>query len=232
MMTANKIPAERSLNEPICRECARFPLSDDGFPLGILDSGLQTSHLVLSQLQPHFIFNVLNMIYYMIGKEPNTARRMLDDFSSYLRSNIGVLDSPTPVSLEAEISHVNLYLRFEQMRYVDRFRVEYDLGAMDFKLPPLTLQPLVENAVRHGLFPLDEGGVVRIESAEEPDCYLVRISDNGVGCESEKAARGQSLQAIRSRIEEMTGGSFSFRSAPGSGATVEIRIPKSSALSV
>ena len=144
MLTANKIPAERSLNEPICRECARFPLSDDGFPFGILDSGLQTSHLVLSQLQPHFIFNVLNMIYYMIGKEPNTARRMLDDFSSYLRSNIGVLDSPTPVSLEAEISHVNLYLRFEQMRYVDRFRVEYDLGAMDFKLPPLTLQPLVE----------------------------------------------------------------------------------------
>ena len=186
----------------------------------------QAEHLVLSQLRPHFICNVLNIIYYMIGREPETARNMLDDFSAYLRNNLDCLNSRVPVALEKEISHVHLYIRFEQLRFRERLQVEYDLADNDFALPPLTLQPLVENAVRHGVCPLDEGGCVRIESVKEDGCHVVRIRDNGVGFDPSQCARAPSLGTIRARVEEMCGGSLSIFSVPGKGTVAEIRVPE------
>ena len=221
----------------VCSECNRFDVpGDDSVKclLAINDYSQQINHLVLSQLQPHFLFNVLNIIYYMIGKEPETARNMVNDFSTYLRANMNALQNPASVPLEQEIAHVHLYLRFEQMRFRDRFRMEYDLACTDFKLPPLTLQPLVENAVRHGVCPMDEGGVVRIESAEEENFFVVRIMDNGVGFDVSSTMSGGrnnlGLSVIRSRIEAISGGTFTVHSAPGHGTVAEIKVPKEAAL--
>ena len=226
----------------ICANCLRADSNRYDFPgdesvkclLGMENYSQQITHLVLSQLQPHFLFNVLNMIYYMIGKEPETAKNMVNDFSTYLRTNMNALQNPVSVPLEQEIAHVHLYLRFEQMRFRDRFHMEYDIACTDFKLPPLTLQPLVENAVRHGVCPMDGGGIVRIESAEEEDAYVARVIDNGVGFDVSSTVSGGrnnlGLSVIRSRIEEISGGSLLVHSAPGRGTIVEVRVPKEAGL--
>lgn len=192
----------------------------------------QISRLILPQLQPHFLFNVFSVIYYMCGKNTAEAKSMINDASTFLREDMGALLDPRPVPFEQELSHCRLYLRFEQMRFPDKFRMEYDLAALDFRLPPLTLQPLVENAIRHGLCPLPGGGVVRVESAAEPDAYVVRVIDNGVGFDSsaltaDSCGRNNlSLGVIRTRLRTLCGGELTVRSICGEGTICEIRIPK------
>lgn len=241
-MDIEYIPAENSaLSAQLSGSClhsdaSRFEIpADEGMlqMLAVDDYSRQMSHLVLSQLQPHFLFNVFNMIYYMCGKDTETARSMINDCSTYLRSNMGALQNPSPIPLEQELERVQLYLRFEQMRFRDRFRMEYDLADTDFSLPPLTLQPLVENAVRHGVCPLPDGGVVRIESADAGAYHVVRIIDNGVGFDpSATAVSGRNnlgLGVIRARLEQLCGGELLVHSAPGEGTIAEVRIPKEAA---
>lgn len=186
--------------------------------------------LVLSQMQPHFLFNVLNIIYYMCGKDPETAKNMVNDFSTYLRTNMNALVNLAPITLEQEIAHVHLYLRFEQMRFSDRFHMEYDLKCLNFKLPALTLQPLVENALRHGICPMSTPGVIRVESGETSEDYFVAVIDNGVGFDISNMENGGknnlSLGVIRTRVEQISGGELIVHSVPGRGTRVEVRIPK------
>lgn len=114
--------------------------------------------IMLSQMQPHFMYNVLNSIYYLCESDPERARDAIDKFSSYLRSNMSALEQTEQISFAEEYRHIRTYLELEQMRFGQKLQVEYDISVSGFRVPPLTVQPLVENAVRHGVTKKRGGG--------------------------------------------------------------------------
>ena len=124
--------------------------------------------LMLSQIRPHFLYNTLNTIYVLCEQEPAAAQRAIEELSEFLRANIGSLESDRPVPFDTEMKLVRHYLYLEQMRYQEELQVEIFLKAQNFSLPPLTIQPLVENAVKHGLAKAPGGGTVRKSSARPP----------------------------------------------------------------
>ena len=135
------------------------------------------------------------------------------------------------IPFEQELRHTKLYLELEQLRYEDALQVSYDLQCTEFNIPTLTLQPLVENAVRHGVRgKLSGRGSVLITTNEYPDRYEVSVSDDGPGFDpSQKIQDGHShigLANVSERLQRVVGGSLSVHSAPGTGTTVVITIPK------
>ena len=197
-----------------------------------LEQELQESRisLMLSQLQPHFLFNVLNSIYYLCGKEPETARKMIDKFSTYLRNNLDSLDQKTLIPFRQEFDHIQTYLELEKLRFDEELTVVYDIQADTFSLPVLTVQPLVENAVKHGITQKRGGGVLTLATRAEPNCYVITIADTGVGFYPEhymddgKTHIG--IQNVRQRLEHMVGGTLEITSTPGVGTIATIIIPR------
>ena len=134
------------------------------------------------------------------------------------------------VSFDEDIEFVQNYLKLEKRRFGDRLTVEYDIQVTNFHIPLLTLQPLVENAVRHGISKRPEGGTIRITTRELEDSYSVLLEDNGVGFDTTKAPDDSrehvGLSNVRTRLIALCGGSLTVHSVPGEGTTVEIRIKK------
>lgn len=139
--------------------------------------------IMLSQIQPHFLYNTLTAIRELCLTDPDEAARTVTGFARYLRENMASLTSKDPVAFERELDHVKTYAELEKRRFGDRLNVEYDIKAVDFRCPPLVVQPLVENAVRHGVMKRAEGGTVRIQTREDRDAYVVAVSDDGAGCD-------------------------------------------------
>ena len=190
--------------------------------------------VMLSQISPHFILNVLNDISILCRIDPVKAQQATVHFSSYLRSNVDSLTSRALIPFEKEMEHVEHYLWLESMRYEDRLRAVFDLGPLDFELPPLSLQPLVENAVRHGLSKKKDGGTVTVSSRETDGVWRVIVTDDGVGYNQEIALNdGRShvgLTNVRSRLAAMCGGRLTLESVPGRGTVATMEIPKVRAL--
>ena len=186
--------------------------------------------IVLSQIQPHFIFNVLNTIYYLCGKDVKQAREAISSFSDYLRANMAAIHQEVPVSVSQEMSFVEKYLYLEKLRFGEELNIEYDLQGGNFYLPALSIQPIVENAVKHGTGAKLDGGTVRIATREEEDAFVVTVSDDGVGFDPEKdlsdGREHVGIRNVRERVQKMCGGSLSITSREGEGTTVVIRIPK------
>lgn len=186
--------------------------------------------IVLSQIQPHFIFNVLNTIYYLCGKDVKQAREAISSFSDYLRANMAAIHQEVPVSVSQEMSFVEKYLYLEKLRFGEELNIEYDLQGGDFYLPALSIQPIVENAVKHGTGAKLDGGTVRIATREEKDAFVVTVSDDGVGFDPEKdlsdGREHVGIRNVRERVQKMCGGSLSITSRKGEGTTAVIRIPK------
>ena len=186
--------------------------------------------IVLSQIQPHFIFNVLNTIYYLCGKDVKQARDAISSFSDYLRANMAAIHQDVPVPVSQEMSFVEKYLYLEKLRFEEDLNIEYDLKGGNFYLPALSIQPIVENAVKHGIGSKLEGGTVRIATREEADAFVVTVSDDGVGFDPEKdlsdGREHVGIRNVRERVQKMCGGSLSITSREGEGTTVVIRIPK------
>ncbi len=181
---------------------------------------------VLSQIQPHFIYNTLGTIEYFCRSRPETAGRLVHSFALYLRGCFGELDNPRPIPFSSEMEHVRHYLEIEQIRFPD-MEVRFDLRAEEFRLPALSVQPLVENAVRHGLMGLESGGTVRVSSYETDRAYCVSVTDNGVGFDpSADAGKCVGLNNIRGRLEAVCGGTLRVTSSPGRGTAALIEIPK------
>ena len=114
----------------------------------------------ISQIKPHFIFNILNSIYVLIRKDPDQARRAVEVFSDYLRMNLDSLEKEGVVDFSKEKEYVCHYLDLEKIRFQEKLSVRWDLETESFSLPALTVQPLVENAVRHGVMRKKDGGTV------------------------------------------------------------------------
>lgn len=200
-----------------------------------LEKELEESRIaiMLSQIQPHFIFNVLGTIRGLCREDPEQAWICLGDFSNYLRANMNALTNEKSISFAMELAHVETYLRLEQMRMGEKLNVVYDIQEKDFFIPPLMLQPLVENAVKHGLFYKADGGTVTVHSVREKGSIVLSVHDDGIGFEAaaQEADFHQrehhGLDNVRSRVEKMLGGSLRIDSHPERGTTVTLEFPAS-----
>ena len=184
--------------------------------------------LMLSQIQPHFIYNSLTAIIGLIDIDPEQAKYSIVSFSDYLRVNLEALKEVKLIPFEKELEHCRTYLQFEQLRF-DDLRVEYDIAARDFYLPVLTVQPIVENAVKHGVSANRDGGTVRLSTADRGSFVEIRVEDNGVGFDASAAELGDShhvgLANVRSRLAAH-GGTLRVESGPEQGTCVTIQLPK------
>ena len=188
--------------------------------------------VMLSQIQPHFLYNSLASIQEMChGKAPE-AERSVVEFAEFLRGNLESLSQREPIPFERELAHTKNYLALECERFGGRLRTEYDIQITGFQVPALTLQPIVENAVQHGVMERVEGGMVRITTAETTDAYVVTVTDDGVGFDlTEERQDGRShigIANVRGRLAAICGGTLNIQSTPGCGTTAEIEIPKRS----
>ncbi|MCD8109668.1 MAG: histidine kinase [Clostridiales bacterium] len=143
--------------------------------------------LMLSQIQPHFLYNSLSSIRRLIRIDPEVAETAVENFSLYLRQNLESMNRVEPVSFAGEMNHVREYLYLEKLRFGDRLRVEYDLACEDFVLPSLSLQPVVENAVKHGILQKEQGGCVRIRTRRDGKNVILTVEDDGVGFDPDTA---------------------------------------------
>lgn len=186
--------------------------------------------IMLSQIQPHFLYNTLAAIAYLCNRDgAKLAGNVVHTFSKYLRGNMESLSHKRPISFSNELEHTKLYLSIELLQYEERLVVEYDIKADEFDLPALTLQPLVENAVKHGVSKRDKGGTVKISTEETPDSYRVTVSDDGVGFGPQASQDGKAhigIENVRHRLRSMCGGSLTVESTPGKGTTAIMTIPK------
>ena len=184
--------------------------------------------IMLSQIQPHFIYNTLGTIERMCLKDPQKAFDLVRNFSLYLRGNFSELDSVTPIRFADEIKHVEYYVNIEKVRFPD-MSIEYDVEATEFVLPALSVQPLVENAIKHGLMRLETGGTVKIHSYETPIHFCVEVTDDGVGFDTDAPIdekKHVGLRNIRGRLKAMVNGALVMESKPGVGTKAIIMIPK------
>lgn len=186
--------------------------------------------IMLSQIQPHFLYNALTAIKGLCATDPSQAEAAVDNFSEFLRGNMNSLTSRQLIPFSQELAHCKSYLALEQLRFGARVNVVYELATTDFYLPTLTLQPIVENAVRHGVTKRREGGTVRIRTEETHSGWNISVTDDGVGFDPEvKCTDGNGhmgIANVRTRLRSQCGGELTLNSIPGRGTHVNIYIPK------
>lgn len=189
--------------------------------------------VMLSQIQPHFLYNSLAVIKEVCHTDPRTAEEAISQFSSYLRHNMDSITVAKPIPVSQELRHARCYLDLEKLRFQDALQVELELGSTEFMVPTLSLQPLVENAVRHGVRKNPGGrGTVRVVTRELEDRYELSVSDDGPGFDPavlEEETGWETHVGIRNtreRIRRLTGGDLTIVSAPGQGTVATISIPK------
>ena len=183
---------------------------------------------MISQIQPHFIYNTLGTIEQLCLEQPERASKLVHDFSLYLRGNFSQIDNAALIGISRELEHVRHYADIEQTRFPD-MTIRFDLHSSEFLLPALTIQPLVENAIKHGLMKLESGGTVTIRTFETDRHYCVSVVDDGVGFDPSvlrDETKHIGIRNIRGRLEAMCNGTLMIDSAPGKGTTALIRIPK------
>lgn len=186
--------------------------------------------IMLSQIQPHFLFNTLTTIRQLCEADPMAAKEAIRDFSHFLRANMNSLTNKTPIPFAQELNHAKHYLNLEQQRFKERLKVVYDIRTTDFSIPPLTLQPIAENAVRHGIIKRLQGGTVTISSFDIKYAYVVTVKDDGIGFDAAVPQNGVGshvgLVNVKTRLCYMSGGSLKIESSPEDGTLVTITIPK------
>lgn len=186
--------------------------------------------IVLSQIQPHFLYNTLNTITYLCDKDATAAKKALNDFSRYLRGNLDSLTSRALVPIDKELAHVERYLSLEKLRMGEELNVIYDFSDSGYMLPSMTLQPLVENAIVHGLAKADDAGTVTIRTRRTGQEHEIMITDDGVGFDvqayqTSEHEKNIGIENVRKRLWSLCKGSLSICSQKGKGTQVDIRIP-------
>lgn len=191
-----------------------------------------------SQIQPHFLYNALNSIAALCMVDPRQAELLTLDLSRYLRSGLNFKQMDTFTTLESELELTKAYLNIEKVRFGDRLQIEYDIDAdPESRIPPLILQPLVENAIRHGLMSSVRGGTVRISIREAEDGLRFAVEDNGCGMSEtmrldvlkpDPERKGIGLRNIARRLKLIYNASLRIESEVGIGTKVEFEIPNSS----
>ena len=189
----------------------------------------QRIQIMMTQIQPHFLFNALNTIRALYAKDPPLADKTLENFSTYLRQNLESLSQTDLIPISKEMEHTRLYAEIEMLRFPN-IQMEYHIEDEHFEIPALTVQPLVENAICHGVR-TKKNGLVNVTIVREENVHRITIQDNGVGFDPDQKADDQEthigLQNVKERIEQMCGGKMILQSEIGQGTTVTLLIPDS-----
>ena len=186
-------------------------------------------NIMLSQIQPHFVYNSLSAISTLITINPEKAQEALDNFTEYLRRNLSSLTDVKLIPFEDELKHIETYISLEKLRFDDRINVIYDLKTTDFNVPVLSIQPIVENAIKHGILKKVEGGTLKISTYEADDSYDIVIEDNGVGFNNDDVKKEENhygIDNIEYRIKNMCNGSLDIKSVINKGTIVTITLKK------
>ena len=196
----------------------------------VLNAELTESRIstMMSQIRPHFIYNTLGSIEQLCIIDPSKAGELVHNFAKYLRGNFGELDNPKPILMSQEMEHVRHYISIENVRFPD-MTFSFEMNSDDFHIPALTIQPIVENAIKHGLMKLSKGGTIRVVSYETESHYCVSVEDDGVGFDTDvllDERKHVGIRNIRGRLKAMVNGTLEIESRVGIGTTVLIKIPK------
>ena len=182
----------------------------------------EQTNTMINQISTHFFYHTLNALQALIVLKPEAAYKMAGDFSRYLRFNVDAITaSGGVVSFKEELRAVRAYAEINEAQLGDRLRVVFDVPEVDFRMPALTLQPIVENAIIHGIKPKVGGGTVTVSLTEDEQNWYIRVADDGQGFDPTKAQKDQSigLANVRKRIGKFQGCSLEIASAPGCGTT-------------
>ncbi|MDI4647961.1 ATP-binding protein [Cohnella hashimotonis] len=195
-----------------------------------------------SQIKPHFLHNVLNSIAASSYTDADRSRKMIVDLSDYLRGSFRFSNAEGRIAFAEEFQLIRTYVDIEQARFKDRIRFDYDIAAEAYalRLPPLLVQPLVENAIRHGIGSRIEGGTVKLTAALSNGQWQLVVTDDGVGIAPEqlkklldradaKETQGVGLLNINKRLNYEYGVALELASELGRGTTITVRIPDRSA---
>lgn len=190
--------------------------------------------MMLSQVQPHFLFNTLTAIGDLCQSDPARAEKAIIKFSRFLRGNIDSLTAAQLIPFEKELDHTKYYLDLEKMRFGTDLKIAYEIESMEFMVPSLILQPIVENAVRYGASKKEEGGTVMIATTEDEKSHQIMVTDDGPGFDMndlpkvpEDGREHVGIENIRERLRIQCHGELKIESHIGEGTKVTITIPKS-----
>ena len=190
----------------------------------------QRANILVLQMRPHFIYNTLTSIYCLCGQDPQLAQRIVMDFTTYLRKNFTAIASSKPIPFSSELEHTRAYLAVEQARFPSSLRVDYDTPHTWFRIPPLTLQPIVENAIKHGRDPYAGLFTISIRTRKTDFGAEIVVADNGRGFSpTDDSEPHIALKNIQQRLELMCGGSLTITPGDGGGTVVTITIPNGAA---
>ena len=189
----------------------------------------EETNTLLSQISSHFFYHTLNALQALIVLQPDAAYKMAGDFSKYLRFNVdAVTASGGVVSFREELRSIKAYAEINEAQLGDRLKVVIDVPDVDFQIPALTIQPVVENAILHGIKPKPGGGIVTIRLTEDDTHWHVTVSDNGMGFDPGAQAKKTSigLPNVRKRISRFAGCGIHVESNPGEGTCISLHYQK------
>ena len=185
----------------------------------------KASNAVL-QMRPHFIYNTMTSIYYLIEQDANKAQQVTLNFTDYLRRNFTAIAKEGTVPFTKELEHTKAYLSVEQMRFEDKLLIELDTPHTDFRLPPLTLQPIVENAVKHGIDPDLDPLHIAVHTKKLKNGTEIIVEDTGPGFGVIDSDHPHTALAnIHERLEMMCKGTLTISERDGGGTVVRLYIP-------
>jgi sensor histidine kinase YesM len=188
----------------------------------------QRASIMVLQMRPHFIYNAMMSIYYLCAQDSQKAQQVTLDFTTYLRKNFTAIANEDTIPFTDELEHARAYLTVEQVQFEDSLCVDYDTPHTHFRLPPLTLQPIVENAVKHGMDPEAGPLHISIRTRETPSGSELIVEDNGPGFNPAVIDTGElhtALANIRQRLEMMCDGKMTILPRTGGGTVVTVTIP-------
>lgn len=185
--------------------------------------------MMLSQIKPHFLYNALIAIQVLCTKEPETAQDAVMHFAKYLRMNMRSINSSEPIPFSEELEHIRNYVAIEKLRFKDRLTMRYEIEVEDFRVPPLTIQPLVENSIKHGACKQVAGGTVTLHTYRTHEYDCVEIMDNGPGFDpsiiDKKDSQSYGLKNISFRLKQMHA-EIQIHSGAGMGTNVIVKLPR------
>ena len=186
----------------------------------------EKTRVAVMQMRPHFIYNTLMSIYYLCQEDSEKAQRVILDFSSYLQNNFTAIAREDTVPFHDELEHTRAYLAVEKARFEDKLYVEFDTPVTVFKLPPLTLQPIVENAVKHGISPDLDPLYLTVTTENTGDGVRLTVEDTGPGfAPSDDNEQHIALNNIRHRLKTMCGGTLKIAPREQGGTKVTVFVP-------
>ena len=236
-----QVPRTMSLHAPFCFVIALFlqtsihlrqekemriqALESASLKLSLKD---KETALMFSQIKPHFLYNALIAIQVLCLKSPADASDAIGQFSQFLRTNMQAINSTEPIPFSQELNHIKNYAAIEKLRFKERLNIVYDIQVEDFKIPVLTIQPFLENAIKHGVCHKITGGTVTLRTSEDDNNIYIEVMDNGVGFNTDilDLTDRHGIKNITFRLKEMMRADIDIQSRLDEGTMVRISLPK------